>query len=221
MEEKYEDELASLPWVQDFYIGVASEPEKSWQLYITCAYNKVPSMADLKKIFGVQISYFVDFIQESIDEDSKRSKESLPCPSYLRGPISGDELCVQEGSRREWFETNIFDESWGMKDKYWDELVSLPWVQDFYIGVASEPEKSWQVYITCAHNKVPSMADLKKIFGVDISCFVEFIQKSIEDSKRSKESLPCPSYLRGPISGDELCVQEVKKVKVDMEQSAS
>jgi hypothetical protein len=84
--------------VQDFYIGVASEPEKSWQVYITCAHNKVPSMADLKKIFGVDISYFVDFIQESIDEDSKRSKESLPCPSYLRGPISGDQLCVQEGN---------------------------------------------------------------------------------------------------------------------------
>ncbi|CAB4028523.1 Hypothetical predicted protein [Paramuricea clavata] len=96
MKEKYEDELASLPWVQDFYIGVASEPEKSWQVYITCAHNKVPSMADLKKIFGVDISYYVDFIQESIDEDSKRSKESLPCPSYLREPISGDELCVQE-----------------------------------------------------------------------------------------------------------------------------
>ena len=90
-------DFCSLPWVQDFYIGVASEPEKSWQVYITCAHNKVPSMADLKKIFGVDISYFVDFIQESIDEDSKRSKESLPFPSYLRGPISGDELCVQEG----------------------------------------------------------------------------------------------------------------------------
>ncbi|CAB4031693.1 Hypothetical predicted protein [Paramuricea clavata] len=129
----------------------------------------------------------------------------------VQEPVEQPVNISKPDSRREWFETNIFDESWDMKEKYEDELASLPWVQDFYIGVASEPEKSWQIYITCAHSKVPSMADLKKIFGVNISYFVDFVEKSIdEDSKRSKESLPCPSYLRGPISGDELCVQEGK-----------
>ena len=61
-------------------------------------------MSDLKKGFGTDISCFVDFVQESDDEnskdskDSKDSKKSIPFCSYLRGPISGDELCrVQEG----------------------------------------------------------------------------------------------------------------------------
>ena len=84
-----------MPWVKEFYIGVAREPEKSWQIYITCATNKVPSMVDLKKFFGVEIASFVDFIQESADEDSKDNEESRSA-SYLRGPISGDELRIQE-----------------------------------------------------------------------------------------------------------------------------
>ena len=82
--------------MQEFYVGVASEPEKSWQIYITCSQNNVPSMVDLKKLFGVDIAYFVDFIKDGVDEDSEGSKESLTSASYLRGPISGDELCVQE-----------------------------------------------------------------------------------------------------------------------------
>ena len=88
--------IVSLPWVEDFYIGVASVPEKSWQMYISCTQNNLPSMVDLKKLFGVDIASFVDFIQESADEDSQASKESLSSASYLRGPVSGDELCVQE-----------------------------------------------------------------------------------------------------------------------------
>ena len=88
--------IYSLSWIEDFYVGVTSEPEKSWQIFITCAPNTVPSMADLKKKFGTNIASFVEFIQESVDEDSKDSKESVPSSSYLRGPISGDELCVQE-----------------------------------------------------------------------------------------------------------------------------
>jgi hypothetical protein len=43
-------------------------------------------MVDLKKLFGADIASFVDFIQESPDETA----------SFLRGPVSGDEFCVQE-----------------------------------------------------------------------------------------------------------------------------
>ena len=72
------------------------EPEKSWQIFITCAPNIVPSMADLKKKFGTNIASFVEFIQESVDKKSKDSQESPLSSSFLRGPITGDELCVQE-----------------------------------------------------------------------------------------------------------------------------
>ena len=114
-------------------------------------------------------------------------------------------------SKREWFESNIFDENCDMKQEYEEKLLSLPWVEDFYVGVTSEPEKSWQIFITCAPNTIPSMADLKKEFGTNIASFVEFIQESIDvDRKDSKEPPPSSSYLRGPISGDELCVQESK-----------
>ena len=87
--------MFSLSWVESFYIGVAREPEKSWQIYITCAKDKVPSMVDLKKLFGAEIASFVDFIQESAKEHGTNSDESCS-GTYLRGPISGDELCVQE-----------------------------------------------------------------------------------------------------------------------------
>lgn len=71
----------------DFYVGVAREPEKSWQIYITYAQNKAPSMKELKKLFGVNIAHFVEFIQGG--EVSTKS-------SFLRGPRSGDTLCVKE-----------------------------------------------------------------------------------------------------------------------------
>ena len=85
----------SLPWVKEFYIGVAREPEKSWQIYITCAKDKVPSMVDLKKLFGVEIASFVDFIQESAKEDSAENGCESSSACYLRGPVSGDELRIQ------------------------------------------------------------------------------------------------------------------------------
>ena len=91
-----------------------------------------------------------------------------------------------EASKRKWFERNIFNENCDMKLEYEDKLLSLPWVEGFYIGVASEPEKSWQIFITCAPNTVPSMADLKKEFGTDIASFVDFIQDNV--NKKSKDS---------------------------------
>ena len=120
-------------------------------------------------------------------------------------------ITYQKASNRDWFENNIFDENCDIKQEYEDKLLSLPWVEDFYVGVTSEPEKSWQIFITCAPNTIPSMADLKKEFGTNIASFVEFIQESFdEDRKDSQESRPSSSYLRGPISGDELCVQGPK-----------
>ena len=95
MKQEYEEKLLSLPWVEEFYVGVTREPEKSWQIFITCAPNTVPSMADLKKEFGTNIASFVEFTQESIGEDRNDSQESPPSSSFLRGPISGDKLCVQ------------------------------------------------------------------------------------------------------------------------------
>lgn len=67
-------------------------------------------MVDLKKLFGIEIALFVDFESaeedgtdsesvekngtdsESVEEDDTDSEEFC----YLRGPISGDELCAQE-----------------------------------------------------------------------------------------------------------------------------
>ena len=83
-----------MPWVKEFYIGVAKEPEKSWQIYITCVEDKAPSMVDLKRLFGVEIASFVDFIRESADENSTDNKESRSA-SFLRGPIAGDEIRIQ------------------------------------------------------------------------------------------------------------------------------
>ena len=85
----------SLPWVEEYYIGVASEPEKSWQIYITCAKNKVPSMEDLKKLFGVYIASFVDFRQEDVDEGGESNEESF-FPSFSHKPISRSEQLVQK-----------------------------------------------------------------------------------------------------------------------------
>ena len=90
--------IFSFPWVKEFYIGVAREPEKSWQIYITCAKDKVPSMVDLKKLFGVEIASFVDFIQESAKEDSAKNGCESSSACYLRGPVSGDELRIQAGN---------------------------------------------------------------------------------------------------------------------------
>ena len=56
-------------------------------------------MLDLKKLFGAEMASFVDFIQESTKEDGTDSQESPSC-IYLRGPISGDRLCAQEGKDR-------------------------------------------------------------------------------------------------------------------------
>ena len=62
-------------------------------------------MVDLKNLFGVEIASFVDFIQESVEEDNKDSEsveedginsEESHSTTYLRGPISGDELCAQQ-----------------------------------------------------------------------------------------------------------------------------
>ena len=72
----------SLSWVDCFDIGITREPETSWQICITCTKDKVPSMLDLKNLFGVEISSFVDFLQESAEEDSEGNGK------YLRGPIS-------------------------------------------------------------------------------------------------------------------------------------
>ena len=66
-----------------FDIGITRKPETSWQIYITCTKDKVPSMLDLKNLFGVEISSFVDFLQESVEEDSEGNEEDLG------GPISG------------------------------------------------------------------------------------------------------------------------------------
>ena len=74
----------------DYYVGVAREPDKSWQMYITYAENTTPSMVELKKLFGVDIAYFVDFIQGNKDR-----KE----PRFL-GPVSGDLLWVDQNDGR-------------------------------------------------------------------------------------------------------------------------
>ena len=47
-------------------------------------------MVDLKELFGIEIALFVDF--ERVQEDGTDDEEFC----YLRGPISGDELCAQE-----------------------------------------------------------------------------------------------------------------------------
>ena len=52
----------SLPWVRNFYIGL-SEKDNTLQLFITCEKDEVPCMADLKKRFGEDIVYFVEFVR--------------------------------------------------------------------------------------------------------------------------------------------------------------
>ncbi|XP_028403218.1 uncharacterized protein LOC114525956 [Dendronephthya gigantea] len=89
----------------------------------------------------------------------------------------------------------MFDEVSDLYDKYENDLLSLRWVEEYYIGVASEPEKSWQIYITCAKNKLPSMKDLKKLFGVNIASFVDFCQEDVDRT---------PQFTRGPASGNEV-----------------
>ncbi|XP_028415128.1 uncharacterized protein LOC114538184 [Dendronephthya gigantea] len=59
-------------------------------------------------------------------------------------------ITYRECSKLEWFESNFFKEDSELYSKYENELLSLPWVEEYYIGVASEPEKSWQIYIICA-----------------------------------------------------------------------
>lgn len=82
-------------------------------------------------------------------------------------------------------------------------MFRLSWVKDFDIGIAKEPEKSWQIYITCFQNQVPSMVELKKLFGVDIATFVDFVQ----DCSPNDKTLPPPRLLRGPRSGDKICLE--------------
>ena len=72
----------SLSWVECFDIRITREPE-TWKICITCTKDKLPSMLDLKKLFGVEISSFVDFLQESVEEDSEGNEEDLG------GPFSG------------------------------------------------------------------------------------------------------------------------------------
>ena len=143
------------------------------------------------------------------EKDEKQNNLRRAAQSRNRNNEAGEQYAA---SNRQWFETYIFDENFDMKQEYEDKLLSLPWVEEFYIGVTHEPEKSWQIFITCAPNTVPSMADLKKTFGTNIASFVHFIQESIDEkSKDSKEFLPSPSYLvRGPISGDKFCVEGPK-----------
>ncbi|XP_028417492.1 uncharacterized protein LOC114541895 [Dendronephthya gigantea] len=82
-------------WIKDFHIGI-DEGKKSWQMSITYARNTEPSMEDLKKLFGDNIASFVEFIQESDDEDEERLRTSS---CFLRAPSSGDTLYVQNEER--------------------------------------------------------------------------------------------------------------------------
>ena len=72
--------------MERYDIVTASKREKSSKIYITCAKNKVPSMENLKKLFGAYIASFVDFRQEDVDEDGESNKESF-FPSFSRKPI--------------------------------------------------------------------------------------------------------------------------------------
>ncbi|XP_028403262.1 uncharacterized protein LOC114525987 [Dendronephthya gigantea] len=111
-----------------------------------------------------------------------------------------------EVSKTELFEKTIFDTNYEMKNKYEKELSSLSWVKDFEIGFDDKEEKTWQIYITYAHNEAPSMVVLKRIFGVHIASFVDFIQEKVfeEEKKSSKKSLLPSGFLRGPRPGDKI-----------------
>ncbi|XP_028403145.1 uncharacterized protein LOC114525883 [Dendronephthya gigantea] len=116
----------------------------------------------------------------------------------------------REESKDEWFEENVLDENYDMKEIYVHELISerFPWVKDFYISVTSDPESSWQIFITYARNTMPSMKDLKKLFGVKIASFVDFIPES---DASDKKPLTSSCFLRAPSSGDSLYVQNEER----------
>ncbi|XP_028403325.1 uncharacterized protein LOC114526030 [Dendronephthya gigantea] len=119
-------------------------------------------------------------------------------------------ISFQEGSKDEWFKENVLDKNYDMKEFYVNELISdrFPSVKDFYISVTSDPEESWQIFLTYARNTVPSMKDLKKLFGVKICSFVDF---KILGSDTDKKPLTSSCFLRAPSSGDSLYVQNEER----------
>ncbi|XP_028403217.1 uncharacterized protein LOC114525955 [Dendronephthya gigantea] len=127
-------------------------------------------------------------------------------------------ITYRECSKREWFESNIFNEYSDLCDKYENELSSLPWVKEYYIDVANEPEKSWQIYIICEKNKIPSMKDLKKLFGVNIASFVDFCQENVDENSETNEESLLQSFSREPISSDEQLVQEEEEQEEEEEE---
>ena len=88
----------SLPWVRNFYIGL-SEKDNTLQLFITCAKDEVPCMADLKKRFGEDIVYFVEFIRGTdavleylVNGNDYGNALSTTEPHHMIGPMSGDAI---------------------------------------------------------------------------------------------------------------------------------
>ena len=88
----------SLPWVRNFYIGL-SEKGNTFQLLITCAKDEVPCMADLKKRFGEDIVYFVEFIRGTdavleylVNGNDNGNALSTTKPHHMIGPMSGDAI---------------------------------------------------------------------------------------------------------------------------------
>ncbi|XP_028403143.1 uncharacterized protein LOC114525880 [Dendronephthya gigantea] len=200
IKREYTNGLLRLEWVESFKIIKADRKGSKRCLEIVLRFATVPCTHDLVELFGEEVLPFITY-----------KKEGTFFPHIWLHPLKIINKCKQficyfikpddRESRRKWFEKNVFDENFTMKEESMKKLAGLPWVKDFYVGVTNEPEKSWQIYITHARDQAPSMVDLKKIFGVNIASFVDFIQESTE-------LLPPPRFLRGPKSGDKIFSRE-------------
>ncbi|XP_028403144.1 uncharacterized protein LOC114525882 [Dendronephthya gigantea] len=177
--------------------------------------------------------FYHDDIYDTDDENDFNSqpKQDIPSDQALRTSqemrsISSQNIGMQEspprvqdetasvipvkGSNNEWFEENVFNENYDIKEVYVNELRSerFSWIKDFHIGIDKE-KKSWQICITYARNTKPCMEDLKNLFGDNIASFVEFIRESDDEDEERLRTSSC--FLRAPSSGDTLYLQNEKR----------